>query len=696
MKQMRFLGFYCLGLLALALIGSPRSANANELSLPATSTAFLGRTIDLDLTLTATDVLQGVQAIADWDAAVLQGVNIAPATGAGEALEEADTVVSQIDNGYFILAAVMDTDPFDEGSPEEIPVGSHRIATVSFQGVTEESSTDINFVDDTYSTTELGPELSNLVVVDSLSEGVAEGLMLSGGTVNVLGIPPGTLSVASAVSPAPEQADIAPAEEAVTTHVLLDSSGEAVQAYVIAVQHDDAVVSLVGASLGGTDAAANGAEFVFIDDSFANGALIAVVMDYDPPFDDQSVSGTAGAEASVASLSYVLNGERNRTNCDVDPAEPGDDIVTTVSLVDGVFGDPAQENIIVIAGQSKNPELVSGTLTFPAYICPPTGFLSKAFAAGGELVRVDRGADGSFTSDGGSFVYLPDGFGELVPDVAGAPAPIEAGIGEVFPVCFYYTSPLADNPDGIDQGPGGNFFDGADDDDPQAVSMAAAYDAGLSCLGTYSIDGTVTQAVGGAGGAEFVNVSCEDTDDGGSIVIAIQVELTPSNDGGTLPPTSDWLKLIAVDFTVNDSAACGEPAQIRFQDGVDGGQNVGINNVFAINNFSVPAENTVSAVINLGSEPVFVRGDANYDGLIDIADSVAIISSLFLSGVHQFELPCEDAADVNDDARVDLADSIYELNYLFKSGAAPLYPFPDADTDPTEDELDCVAGRACN
>ena len=63
-------------------------------------------------------------------------------------------------------------------------------------------------------------------------------------------------------------------------------------------------------------------------------------------------------------------------------------------------------------------------------------------------------------------------------------------------------------------------------------------------------------------GAEFVNVSC--SDDSRELVIAIQVELTPSNDAETLPPTSDWLRLIDVDFTINEGAACGEPAGINF------------------------------------------------------------------------------------------------------------------------------------
>ena len=61
----------------------------------------------------------------------------------------------------------------------------------------------------------------------------------------------------------------------------------------------------------------------------------------------------------------------------------------------------------------------------------------------------------------------------------------------------------------------------------------------------------------------------------------------------------------------------------------------------------------------------FVRGDANQDTKVDIADVVKILSYLF-SG--QGGLPCLDAADTNDDEAINVADPIRLLMYLFGSG----------------------------
>lgn len=82
----------------------------------------------------------------------------------------------------------------------------------------------------------------------------------------------------------------------------------------------------------------------------------------------------------------------------------------------------------------------------------------------------------------------------------------------------------------------------------------------------------------------------------------------------------------------------------------------------------------------------FIRGDANNDRKVNIADPIFILNYLFKSG----EKPvCEDAADVNDDGKIDIADPIYLLNYLFKGGPEPKPPFPDAGVDSTPDELSC-------
>jgi hypothetical protein len=69
----------------------------------------------------------------------------------------------------------------------------------------------------------------------------------------------------------------------------------------------------------------------------------------------------------------------------------------------------------------------------------------------------------------------------------------------------------------------------------------------------------------------------------------------------------------------------------------------------------------------------FIRGDANSDANVDIADALAIFGHLFLG---HGELECPDAADADDSAVVDITDGIYVLGHLFLGGPAPRYPYP--------------------
>src|SRR5688572_25622273 len=89
----------------------------------------------------------------------------------------------------------------------------------------------------------------------------------------------------------------------------------------------------------------------------------------------------------------------------------------------------------------------------------------------------------------------------------------------------------------------------------------------------------------------------------------------------------------------------------------------------------------------LHSQGVFLRGDSNRDGALDISDALATLGYLFL-GTN--ELACLDAADSNDDGQVDIADATFVLGYLFLGTAPPPAPGPDtAGPDPTADEIGC-------
>lgn len=65
---------------------------------------------------------------------------------------------------------------------------------------------------------------------------------------------------------------------------------------------------------------------------------------------------------------------------------------------------------------------------------------------------------------------------------------------------------------------------------------------------------------------------------------------------------------------------------------------------------------------------VYVSGDANGDGEIDIADVVYLINYLFLGG--SAPEPWQ-AGDANGDGAVDIADVVYLINYLFIGGPPP-------------------------
>lgn len=87
------------------------------------------------------------------------------------------------------------------------------------------------------------------------------------------------------------------------------------------------------------------------------------------------------------------------------------------------------------------------------------------------------------------------------------------------------------------------------------------------------------------------------------------------------------------------------------------------------------------------AETLFIRGDANFDGRVDLSDSIFLNNYLFKGGSSP---GCNDAADVNDDGKVDISDGIYLNNYLFLgTGSPPPEPYPGAGVDPTIDELGC-------
>ena len=102
----------------------------------------------------------------------------------------------------------------------------------------------------------------------------------------------------------------------------------------------------------GSAATAAGAPDFAQADVFATGGTLGVVMELDgnPPF--RTIP--AGSSNTIAVYEYSAS----ETGCPDRGPQAFD-----LTFSDNVLGDPVKENVIVIGGRSRNPELNNGTLT---------------------------------------------------------------------------------------------------------------------------------------------------------------------------------------------------------------------------------------------------------------------------------------------------------------------------------------------
>ena len=242
--------------------------------------------------------------------------------------------------------------PFDG---QTIPAGSgSHIASLSLTSISSvpgpgDTTTDVNFSDGILN----NPPLDNLLVQGGLSIGAGEGLGLNGGTVSIGPVPPNGLSIESGEADADGDGATGDAR------ILMSNQSGAVQGFVLAVAHDGSALTLEDVSLNGTVTDATGAEFV-IENHYSNGGTIGVVLDFEAPFDGQTIA--TGDNQHIASYRYSCNNLIE---------EPAENESTALTFSDGTLGNPALTNVLVINGLSFNPELTSGTFTCLAVPPPP-------------------------------------------------------------------------------------------------------------------------------------------------------------------------------------------------------------------------------------------------------------------------------------------------------------------------------------
>jgi hypothetical protein len=102
-----------------------------------------------------------------------------------------------------------------------------------------------------------------------------------------------------------------------------------------------------------------------------------------------------------------------------------------------------------------------------------------------------------------------------------------------------------------------------------------------------------------------------------------------------------------------------------------------------------PAGSDQIEILVTAHAPVFVRGDANLDGGLNLTDALLILAHVFRGA----DLACADAADTDDSESLDALDALALVHYLFLGGDPPPAPFPGPGQDsPGGGTLGCTEG----
>ena len=213
----------------------------------------------------------------------------------------------------------------------------------------------------------------------------------------------------------------------------------------------------------------------------------------------------------------------------------------------------------------------------------------------------------------------------------------------------------------------------------QGFSSVLAFDPLILQCASSTIEGTITQVAG----AEFIEGVVDNTI--GFVVLGVLMDILPPYDGQVIPATGIELEYARIYFDVSSSLTSSSQTELHFENDLG---TPPISNVFVIENQSVEPV-TVDLTIDVVVDGIFLRGDADGNLRLDLAD--AINNLVFMtSACPDCPIPlCPKALDVNDNGMIDLGDAIQLLNFLYIGGAPPAAPFPDPGVDPTPDGLDC-------
>ena len=173
----------------------------------------------------------------------------------------------------------------------------------------------------------------------------------------------------------------------------------------------------------------------------------------------------------------------------------------------------------------------------------------------------------------------------------------------------------------------------------------------------------------------------------GTLVIGFLVDVVPPFTGTLIPAIGQPLDFVHLEVTID--VGVREDLVIALEDGLSLPP---IQNVYSVNGLAIPVTELGECLITVcwdrRQAGLFLRGDVNMDGGLDISDPIRILGFVFLGERYP---PCMEAVDVNDDDAVDIADPVFLLSYLFEDTAPPPPPHSEPGADVRPGSLGCLS-----
>jgi hypothetical protein len=241
--------------------------------------------------------------------------------------------------------------------------------------------------------------------------------------------------------------------------------------------------------------------------------------------------------------------------------------------------------------------------------------------------------------------------------------------------------------------------------DVQGWSYGVRLDA-AELEATAGAPGVDSQALKGGKGPDFTNYALDESNTGGTIrgvTVGAVIDLdSPANNVLPVGPGAtrhiDTIKL----RTRTEIAPGGQSrtTQLGFTDQLGGDRPLEVLVVVAGNGIVPDFTDTLTLTLlprTDAAQPSFIRGDANNDRRVDIADGIWIVNFLFYGGTMTACLP---AADANSDSQRNVSDAMFIFNYQLQPGKtpgsqlfpAPGAPFPNCGTAAGVTLADCPRG----